>query len=111
MSVDLKRTLIFPQDVAVTSLQPDRVLLSRSTKAIIVAELTVPWEERKKKAKYQDLLNEAVLKGRHATSYPIEVGCRRFPAKSVSYFLQRMGLDPKQLKKATRKIAEAAEPS
>ncbi len=86
-------------------------------KTIIIAELTVPWEERPamshqlKKAKYQDLVDEAVVKGWHATSYPIEVGCRGFPAKSVCYFLQRVGLEPKQLKKATRDIAAAAESS
>ncbi|KAL1250852.1 hypothetical protein QQF64_018648 [Cirrhinus molitorella] len=32
LRVDLKRKLVFPQDVAVTSLRPDMVLLSRSTK-------------------------------------------------------------------------------
>ncbi len=71
--MDLKRKLVFPQDVAVTSLRPDMVLLSRSTKTIIIAELTVLWEERLatshqlKKAKYQDLVDEAVVKGWHAT--------------------------------------------
>lgn len=91
------------------------ILLSRSTKTIM-AELTVPWEERLatshhlKKAKYQDLIDIAALKGWHATTFPIEVGCRGFPAKSVCYFLQRIGLDPKQLK-ITREIATAAESS
>lgn len=72
LSVNLKRQLVFPQDVAVTSLRPNIVLLSRSTKAIIAAELTVPWEEeldmyhQLKKAKYQNLI-EAVTKGWHAT--------------------------------------------
>lgn len=53
LSVDLKRKL---------------VLLSRNSKTIIVAELTVPWEERLatshklKKAKYQYLVVEAVFK-------------------------------------------------
>ncbi len=117
LRVDLKRKLVFPQDVAVTSLRPDMVLLSRSTKTIISAELTVPWEERLatshqlKKAMYQNLVDEAVVKGWHATSYPIEVGCRGFPAKSVHYFLQRVGLEPKQLKKVTRDIAAATESS
>lgn len=46
LRVDLKRKLVFLQDMAVTSLRPNMVLLSRSTKTIIVAELTVPWEER-----------------------------------------------------------------
>lgn len=72
LSVNLKRQLVFPQDVAVTSLRPDIVLLSRSTKAIIVAEPTVPWKaglaisHQLKKAKYQNLI-EAVTKGWHAT--------------------------------------------
>ncbi len=84
------------------------VLLSRSMKTIIVTKLTVPWEERLatshqlKKAKYQDPIDEAVIKGWHATICPIEVGCRGFPAKSVHYFLQKVGLEPRQLKKATR---------
>ena len=74
LRVDLKRKLVFLQDVAVTSLRPDMVLLSRNTKTIIVAELTAPWEERLatsyqlNKAKYQDLVDEAVLKGWHATA-------------------------------------------
>lgn len=78
------------------------VLISWSAITIIIAELTAPWEERLvsshqlKKAKYQDLVDEAVLKGWHATSYPIEVGCRGFPAKSVNYFLQRVRMGPNQ---------------
>ncbi|CAM4625186.1 unnamed protein product [Leuciscus chuanchicus] len=117
LTIDLKRKLVFPQDVAVTSLRPDMVLLSRSTKTIIVVELTVPWEERLatshqlKKAMYQDLVDEAVLKGWHATSHFTEVSCRGLPAKSVHYFLQRVGLEPKKLKKVTRDIAAAAESS
>ncbi|KAJ8351555.1 hypothetical protein SKAU_G00230310 [Synaphobranchus kaupii] len=117
MQVDLKRKLVFPQDVAVTSLRPDMVLLSRSTKTILVVELTVPWEGRLaishqlKKAKYQDLIDEALIKGWHATVFPIEVGCRGFPATSVRYFLQKFGLEPKHLKIATREIAMAAETS
>lgn len=72
LSVNLKRQLVFPQDVAVTSLRPNIVLLSKSTKAIIAAEPTLPWEEeldmshKLKKAKYQNLI-EAVTKGWHAT--------------------------------------------
>lgn len=44
--MDLKSKLVFPQDGAVTPLRPDVFLLSRSTKTLIVAELTVPWEKR-----------------------------------------------------------------
>ncbi len=67
LSVDLKRKLVFPHDVAVPSLRPDMFLLSMSTKTITVTELTAPWEERlatshqQKKAKYQNLIDEAVI--------------------------------------------------
>lgn len=117
MQADLKRKLVFPQEVAVTSLRPDMVLMSRSTRVIVVAELTVPWEDRlaishqQKAAKYQDLIDEAVLKGWHASIFPIEVGCRGFPATSVRYFFQKLGLEPRYLKKAIREIGQAAETS
>ncbi|CAJ1067319.1 putative metalloproteinase inhibitor 2-like [Xyrichtys novacula] len=97
----------------------DKVLMeiAKSTKTITVAEHNVPWEERLvtshhlKKDKYQGLIDEAALKGWHANIFPIEVGRRGFPAKSVRYFLQRVGLESKQLKKATREIATMAESS
>lgn len=87
------------------------ILLSRSKKTTLIAELTVPWEDRLtishqlKKAKYQDLSDEALAKG----CFPIKVGCRGFPATSVRYFLQKISLEPKLIKKATRETATAAE--
>lgn len=115
--MDLKKKLVFPQEIVATTLRPDMILLSKSTKTLILAELTVPWEDRlaishqAKKAKYQDLVEEANLAGWHATLFPIEVGARGFPATSVRSFLQKMELDPKQLQKAIREIATAAETS
>lgn len=115
--MDLKKRLVFLEEVVITSLQPDMVLLSRGTKTILVAELTVPREGRLaishqlKKAKYQVLINEALVKGWHAALFPIEVSCHGLPATSVHYFLQKSALEPKQLKKATVEIAMAAETS
>lgn len=54
---------------AVTSLRPDMTLASKSTKTILIAELTVPWEDRLaishqlKKAKCQNLIDEPLVKG------------------------------------------------
>ncbi len=45
----------------------------------------------------------------HTTICPIEIGS--FLAKSVCYILQKVGLEPEQLKKATRDKAAAAETS
>ncbi|KAL7407597.1 hypothetical protein ABVT39_010718 [Epinephelus coioides] len=117
MQVDLKRKLVFPQDVAITFLRPDMVLLSRSTKTILIVKLTVPWENRLatscqlKKAKYNDLIDEALIRGWHRTIFPIKVGSRGFPATSVHYFLQKVSPEPRHLKKATREIALASETS
>jgi len=109
--------LAFPQDIAVTSLCPDLVLISRSIKTILVAELTVEKEDRLaishqiKKAKYQDLIDDALTKGWHATMFPIKVGCHGFPETSLCYFLQKVGQIQNFLKKTTREIALAAETS
>ena len=41
--------------------------------------------------------------------FPIVVGCTGFPATSPRYFLQKLGMSPKQVKSSTKQIAEAAE--
>ena len=59
---DLDEQLQFPPEVAVTSLRPDVVILSRSTKTVIMLELTVPLEDRshlaydRKSSKYSALV-------------------------------------------------------
>lgn len=79
-----------------TTLRPDMVLLFSSTKTILVVELTVVCEDRLaishelKKAKYQDLIDKASIKGWNGALLPIEVDCRGFPATSVQYFLQNL---------------------
>lgn len=40
-----RRRLIFPQNITVTSLRPDLVIRSKSTRNVIMFEL-VPWKER-----------------------------------------------------------------
>ncbi len=115
--MDLKKKLICPEELAITTLGPNMILLPRSSKNILIAELTVPCEDRLaisrqlQKARYQDLIDEALVKGWHAVLFPIEVGCRGFPTTSVHCFQQKVSLDLKQLKKATEEIATAVETS
>ncbi|KAJ8368703.1 hypothetical protein SKAU_G00087310 [Synaphobranchus kaupii] len=45
MRADLDRQLKFPQEITTTSLRPYIVLWSSSIRTVIMAELTVPWEE------------------------------------------------------------------
>ena len=89
MQVDLKKIFDFMEEVAVTSLQPDIVLLSRRTKNIRLTEPAVPWEDRLAishqltSAKYQNVIDEALVNEWHAAFFPIEVGFSGFPATSV----------------------------
>ena len=86
--VDLKGQLKFLPDVATTTLHPDVLLLSRATKKVVLIELTVPFEERieepheRKKAKYQQLLDECRQGGWKTWNLPVEVGSWSFAGLS-----------------------------
>lgn len=105
MQVDLKEQFVFPEEVVATSFWPDMLLVSKSTKVILRMELTVPQVDRLdisrqlKKAQYQDLIDDALPNSWHALHFPIEEGCRGILATSVFYFLQKVGLTPKEVKK------------
>ena len=78
-------------------------------------ELTVPWEEsceeahESKALKYGSLLQECRDKGWQAWLFPVEVGCRGFPARSVWQLMAALGLSNKEKKRATRRLGEEAE--
>lgn len=117
LHVDLKKKLMFPADVAVTRLRPDMLLISRSTNCIYIVELTVPWEDRLetshqlKSTKYQDLVDEAKVKGWKAVQFPIEVGCRGFVSTTTRYFLRSLGIQSLKLKQAIKAVSAEAESS
>ena len=114
MSADLGKKLVFPP-VVQTTLRPDIVIWSEQAKKIILVELTVPWEEgceeahERKSQKYQDLIMECREKGWQAWLFPVEVGCRGFPAQSAWSVLTKLGISGKERKSAVRRIGEAAE--
>ena len=94
---DLDGRLKVPEDIAVTNLRPDIVLISKSTKNVGIVELTVPSEERVelsgelKRTKYAGLKEEGRKNGWKMQVWAIEVGCRGFPASSMVTFLKEMG--------------------
>lgn len=70
------------------------ILLSRYTKTIFEVNHTVPWKDRLsnlKKANYQDLTDEVIVKGWYAASFSIQVGCHGFLATSVHHLFQKIG--------------------
>lgn len=98
MRLDLGRQLKFPEEIAVTSLQPDIVLWSQASKQVALIELTVPWEERIEQAhkrmlgKYQSLIFESQQRGWRTWNLPVEVGCRGFPLQSLWRALGMLGV-------------------
>ena len=77
-----------------------------------MVELTVPWEEgcekvsERKTSKYQQLVNNCRENG---WLFPVEVGCRGFPAQTVWNLLTRVRLRGQIRRKAVQRLGEDAE--
>ena len=80
-----------------------------------IVELTVPSEERIevsgeiKRMKYEQIAQEGKLKGWRVRIWAIEVGCKGFPAASLSSFFKDIGYPGGKRKKAVESIGRAAE--
>ncbi|TWW62302.1 hypothetical protein D4764_04G0009490, partial [Takifugu flavidus] len=115
LQVNLGRQLKFPEHISATSLCPDMVLTSESTKHVVLVELTVPWEDRleevneRKRAKYANLVIECQNKGWKAHCEPVEVGCRGFAGQSLPRTLKLLGVKGQLCRRAIKTIIEAAE--
>ena len=114
MSADLGKKLIFPS-VVHTTLKPDIVLWSEIEKAIIIIELTVPWESRieeaheRKMSKYQQLADDCKGKNWQTWLFPVEIGTRGFPAQSMWKLLTALGMSGNDRKKAIGNLCRTAE--
>lgn len=97
LSMDLGKQLNLSKNILETRLRPNIVLVSESSKQVVMLELTVPWEEKmeeareRKKKKYAELVEECRNRGWRARCLPIEVGGRGFAGKSLckAYSLHR----------------------
>lgn len=65
--MDQKERLVFPEETAITTLRLDMILLSKSSKNILIAELIAPCDDRLaiscqlKKAKDQSMIDGTLL--------------------------------------------------
>lgn len=91
MKVDLNQKLKFPPKITTISRWPDIILLSISAKTVIMAELTVPWEEvmeaafRGKGRTTASLLQCVLCESEWKTcTYPVKVRCQGFVENSPS---------------------------
>lgn len=102
IQVDLRRKLVFPQEIYATNLRPDIVIWSCATKQVLMIELTVPWEDRaevaneRKRTKYDELKGECEERGYKVYCLPIEIGCRGFVCQSVWTMCKVVGLQRKE---------------
>ena len=89
------------------------MLVSSSTDAIILMDLTVPWEDRLqyinalKEDKYADLLMDLEAKGYGTDLFPIEVGARGVVGRSIYAFLAKIGLSSQERTKTMTRMSEA----
>ena len=92
--------LVFPPEIAVTTQRPDIVIFSRSKKAVLLIELTVPLEDlvsaghTRKENRYAALVQQCSENGWFARCFAVEVGCLGYVSPSL-YTLSRILRDPK----------------
>ncbi len=109
MRVDLGQLLTVPPQIATSTLRPDMVLWSDSSRAVYFIELTVPWEDatdeayERKKLRYSDLKAEAEQRGWRASVRPVEVGCRGFITTSTLNLLKELGIHGQALRRMSDK--------
>lgn len=114
LRADLKRKLVFPEEILSTNLRPDIVMWSPNTKQVVIVELTVPWEERieeaneRKRLKYSELQADCASKGWKTYCYPVEIGTRGFAGQSLWRLLSTLGIVGNTRKKAIKTICDTA---
>ena len=119
MHVDLLETpLSVPTHIAVTAQRPDIIITSDAMKLMFLIELTCPMEGRcevsteLKTERYErDVVEAAKLKGWKTVIYTVEVGCRGFPAPSITRMLRDFGFTGKKRREILKKLSIIAEES
>ena len=97
--------------MAATTLRPDLVIFSQSTRKVVIIELTSPVEENlevrhvEKTAKYMKELVPLIVKNKWTVSFfAIEVGARGYCSISVRKCLFGLGLGAKLVRKSLQKV-------
>ena len=115
LTVDVDKNLKIPSDICQTNLRPDIIIVSKKSKQLGVIELTVPSEDRievsgeLKRLKYEQIVQEGRQNGWKVRVWAVEVGCRGFPAMSMSTLMKDLGYKGGERKKAIERIGKVAE--
>ena len=112
MMVDFSHgRLVFPKFICVSEQRPDIVMFSKSTRRVILIELTCPAEESipakhvEKEARYLDLEEQIKECGWTAQTLPVEAGARGFVARSMNSCLRKLGFTPGQAAKTCKSVS------
>ena len=106
--------LVVPVFLAVSTLRPDILLFSRSTKKVIIIELTCPCEENmsqwheEKSQKYYPLCCSIRSNGWSVYFYAIEVGAQGFCADSVRSCLRSLGFNNRLCRKTLQTLSSVS---
>ena len=102
----------YPQVIQESGQRPDAVMASKKTDTIIVAELTVPWEDRMeqsnvlKEDRYSELTMDLIDKGYRVHFFAIEVGARGLVGRSSYTFLREIGLPGREKNKVMERMSK-----
>ena len=103
----------YPQVIQESGQRPDAVMASKKTD-IIIAELTVPWEDRMEQSNVlkEDRYSEPLFlidKGYRVHFLAIEVGARGLVGRSSYNFLREIGLPGRERNKVMERMSKSAE--
>ena len=103
--------LVFPGHIIQTSLRPDVVIYSNTTKQVFLLELTVPMEDNivqrhiDKENKYAKLLDDLNINQWTGQIFGLEVGSRGYVAKSFCFALRKLGLGHEVVRRLRRAVS------
>ena len=106
--------LVVPSFIAVTTLRPDILIFSVSSKTVVLIELTCPCEENmeewhKTKFHKYEALAEAIRKnGWSVHLFAVEVGARGYCSLTVKSCFLRLGFGCKAINKLIKKLSAEA---
>ena len=115
LTVDLDKSLKIPREICLTNLRPDLIIVSKKSKQLGIVELTVPNEDRVevsgelKRLKYEQIVQDGRNNGWRVRVWAVEVGCRGFPAMSMSTLMKDLGYKGGERKKAIERLSKVAE--
>lgn len=115
IAADLPGMKGYPEAITRTNLRPDAVLVSDTSRTMVLVELTVPYETNMsesheyKAAKYEGLMQEIKQAGYRPHMFPVEIGARGMAGASAYSLLKKLGLSSQVRSRYLKQLAEAAE--